>query len=114
MSLTSCCRRGLLAALVALTIAVPAAASAHGTAPGAPGAPAFWTPADKDGFGTATSLTSKVWHTLEQGELTEVYYPDLGTRRSATCSSWSPTARRSRTASATPPSTMSSSSTSAA
>jgi glucoamylase len=83
MSLTSCCRRGLLAALVALTIAVPAAASAHGgphgTAPGAPGAPAFWTPADKDGFGTATSLTSKVWHTLEQGELTEVYYPDLGT-----------------------------------
>jgi glucoamylase len=83
MSLTSCCRGGLLAALVALTIAVPAAASAHGgshgTAPGAPGAPAFWTPADKDGFGTATSLTSKVWHTLEQGELTEVYYPDLGT-----------------------------------
>jgi glucoamylase len=49
------------------------------TAPGAPGNSAIWTPADKDGFGTATATTSKVWHTLERGRLTEVYYPDLGT-----------------------------------
>ena len=49
------------------------------TAPGAPGDPAIWTPADKDGFGTSTTTTSKVWHTLEHGRLTEVYYPDLGT-----------------------------------
>ena len=72
-----------LAVLVlALVLAVaPAAAhpTANGVAPGAPGDPAFWTPADKDGFGTSATLTSKVWHTLEQGELTEVYYPDLGT-----------------------------------
>jgi glucoamylase len=38
-----------------------------------------WTPADKDGFGTSTTVASKVWHTLEGGELTEVYYPNLGT-----------------------------------
>jgi glucoamylase len=83
MSLTSCCRRGLPAALAVLTVAVLAPAAqaggARGPAPGAPGDPAFWTPADKDGFGTSATLTSKVWHTLEQGELTEVYYPDLGT-----------------------------------
>ena len=34
---------------------------------------------DKDGFGTATSLRSTVWHTVDDGALTEVYYPDLGT-----------------------------------
>jgi len=56
-----------------------AGAAAAQTAPGAPGDTATWTPADKDGFGTAASLDSKLWHTLEQGELTEVYYPDLGT-----------------------------------
>ncbi len=43
-------RRGLSAALVALAIAVlmPAVAGAAQTskAPGAPGAPAFWTPAN--------------------------------------------------------------------
>src|SRR5215208_7507661 len=41
--------------------------------------PAVWTQADKDGFGTSTTDTSKVWYTLRDGELTEVYYPDLGT-----------------------------------
>jgi glucoamylase len=82
MLVTSCRRRGVLAALFVLVIAAlaPAVAHAHsGTAPGAPGAKAWWTPADKDGFGTAATLDSKLWHTLEQGELTEVYYPDLGT-----------------------------------
>ena len=48
-------------------------------APGAPGDRAVWTPADKDGFGTSTTTRSKVWYTLNNGELTEVYYPDLGT-----------------------------------
>jgi glucoamylase len=76
-------RRGLPAALAALAIAVlvPAAAGAASgaTAPGAPGAKAFWTPADKQGFGTSMTLESKLWHTLQGGELTEVYYPDLGT-----------------------------------
>jgi glucoamylase len=76
-------RRGLPAALAALAIAVlvPAAAGAASgaIAPGAPGAKAFWTPADKQGFGTSMTLQSKLWHTLQGGELTEVYYPDLGT-----------------------------------
>jgi glucoamylase len=83
MLATSPRRCGLLAVLIVVAIAALApAAVAHGgagTAPGAPGAEAWWTPADKDGFGTAASLDSKLWHTLEQGELTEVYYPDLGT-----------------------------------
>jgi glucoamylase len=38
-----------------------------------------WTPASKEGFGTAMSLESKVWYTLQGGRLTEVYYPELGT-----------------------------------
>ena len=60
---------------------MPAAAGAapSSTAPGAPGAKAFWTPANKQGFGTSTTTQSKLWHTLQGGELTEVYYPDLGT-----------------------------------
>src|SRR3954449_3654188 len=67
-----------LAATIGLMAAAPAAAATT-AAPGAPGDQATWTPADKDGFGTATSTTSKVWHTLGDGTLTEVYYPDLGT-----------------------------------
>jgi glucoamylase len=73
----SCRRRGLSAAFVVLAIAIvaPAAAGAapNATAPGAPGAKAFWTPADKQGFGTSTTAQSKLWHTLQGGELTEVY-----------------------------------------
>ncbi|HEY7075028.1 MAG TPA: glycoside hydrolase family 15 protein [Solirubrobacteraceae bacterium] len=73
-------RRALALAVVMLCgAAAPAARAAAGVAPGAPGQPAHWTPADKDGFGTATTRTSKVWHTLSDGELTEVYYPNLGT-----------------------------------
>jgi glucoamylase len=62
--------------LALLALAAPAAGD---TAPGAPGQPAIWTEADKDGFGTATQLASEVWFTLDDGRLTEVYYPDLGT-----------------------------------
>jgi glucoamylase len=74
-------KRSSLAALAACMLVVVAApaSAATGTAPGAPGAAPDFTPANKDGFGTATTLESKVWHTLSNGELTEVYYPDLGT-----------------------------------
>ncbi len=48
-------------------------------APGGPGAKPTWAPADKHGFGTSTTTASKVWFTLESGELTEVYYPRLDT-----------------------------------
>jgi glucoamylase len=54
-------------------------AAAQSTAPGAPGESTPWTEADKDGFGTSTTTASKVWHTLDDGRLTEVYYPNLGT-----------------------------------
>src|SRR3954468_11011265 len=60
-------------------MAVPSAGAASGVAPGAPGSRALWTSGDKDGFGTSTASASMVWHTLGGGELTEVYYPDLGT-----------------------------------
>jgi glucoamylase len=66
----------LLVALILM--ALPATAAAE-PAPGGPGAKAVWTEADKDGFGTSHTLASKVWHTLDDGRLTEVYYPDLGT-----------------------------------
>jgi glucoamylase len=69
----------MVGALLVLLVAAPAAAAGRGTAPGAPGEPAVWTEADKDGFGTAKQLASKVWLTLDDGRLTEVYYPDLGT-----------------------------------
>jgi glucoamylase len=70
-------RRGIvLLVAVSLLCAAPAAAA---EAPGAPGAVANWTRGDKDGFGTARPLASKVWFTLQGGELSEVYAPDLGT-----------------------------------
>jgi glucoamylase len=55
------------------------AAPSSSAAPGGPGAAAIWTPADKDGFGTASTVASKVWYTLSDSQLTEVYYPNLGT-----------------------------------
>ena len=56
------------------------AAKPSGEAPGAPGqVPATWAEADKDGYGTSTTTGSKVWYTLDDGALTDVYYPDLGT-----------------------------------
>src|SRR5215213_6215892 len=70
----------LVASLLVLALTgLAEAASSSSSAPGAPGDPAVWTPADKDGFGTSKTTTSKVWYTLNNGELTEVYYPNLGT-----------------------------------
>jgi glucoamylase len=70
--------RWVFVAVFALTFALPGVAAAQ-TAPGAPGTKATWTEADKDGYGTSTATRSKVWHTLDDGRLTEVFYPDLGT-----------------------------------
>jgi hypothetical protein len=65
-------------ALILTSLIVAPAAHAQ-TAPGGPGANAVWTDADKDGYGTSRTTASRVWHTLDDGALTEVYYPDLGT-----------------------------------
>src|ERR1043165_10195307 len=51
------------------------AASAQSSAPGAPGASANWTTGNKQGLGTSVGTDSKVWYTLSNGALSEVYYP---------------------------------------
>src|ERR1041384_8361092 len=38
---------------------------------------AHWATAAKNGFGTSNTLTSKVWFTLADGVMTEVFYPTL-------------------------------------
>ncbi len=44
-------------------------------APGSPGIESRWARGDKDGVGTAYSPASKIWFTLWNGIVTEVYYP---------------------------------------
>src|SRR5579864_3084439 len=44
---------------------------------GHPGIPPAWSPASKDGVGTAYSTSSRVWFSLARGILTEVYYPTI-------------------------------------
>src|SRR4051812_17529389 len=46
-------------------------------APGDPGKDAQWASAGKQGIGTSATLKSKVWFTLADGIMTEVYYPDV-------------------------------------
>ena len=70
--------RRFLAVCAFALLALPGAARAA-DAPGAPGEVATWTEGDKDGFGTAAGTASKTWLTLDDGALTEVYAPDLGT-----------------------------------
>jgi glucoamylase len=68
-------------------VGAPAAAGAQQavrpSAPGYPGAAATWSRGDKDGFGTAIgALNSKVWYTLNDGTLSEVYFPRIDTEGS--------------------------------
>jgi glucoamylase len=63
----------------ALLLLLCAEALGDRPAPGAPGERHTWTAADKHGFGTATEPGSRAWFTLRSAELTEIYYPDLGT-----------------------------------
>jgi glucoamylase len=53
------------------------AQTTNGLAPGAPGRDAHWPSAAKNGFGTSNTLDSKVWFTLNNGVMTEVFYPTL-------------------------------------
>jgi glucan 1,4-alpha-glucosidase len=71
-----------LMAAVALAVALGAGLAGSGTAdpsaaPGAPGASTTWTTGAKQGVGTSATSTSKVWYTLAEGVLTEVYYPTV-------------------------------------
>jgi glucan 1,4-alpha-glucosidase len=63
------------AALVTAGLSIPAGAAAADAAPGAPGGGSSWTTGAKQGVGTSTTTASKVWYTLADGVLSEVYYP---------------------------------------
>jgi glucan 1,4-alpha-glucosidase len=69
----------VLAAAMAVTIpaasAAPAAAAT--VAPGAPGAPSYFDLARKDCLGTAAGRGSKVWYTVADGVLSDVYEPTI-------------------------------------
>ena len=68
-------------ALAAATLAPPLGAGADTAERAAPdrGAKSTWTEADKAGFGTARTRRSNVWFTLQDGRVSEVFYPDLST-----------------------------------
>jgi glucoamylase len=69
----------LVVSAVLLIALLAAPAAARKRADGAPGTRPAWTPADKHAFGTSATPASRVWFTLRERELTEVYFPDLGT-----------------------------------
>lgn len=46
-------------------------------ATGGPGIDPRWTRSDKDGVGTAYSVSSRVWFTISKGILNEIYYPTI-------------------------------------
>ncbi|OLC18485.1 MAG: hypothetical protein AUH27_08345 [Chloroflexi bacterium 13_1_40CM_66_19] len=46
-------------------------------APGGPGAPPMWGTGRKMAFGAAPGSRSKVWYTLADGNLSEVFFPYL-------------------------------------
>src|SRR5215813_3678070 len=65
--------------VVLLAAATTSAQVANLVAPGGPGNDAHWLTAAKNGFGTSNTIASKLWFTLADGVLTEVYYPTLDT-----------------------------------
>ncbi|MDQ6918305.1 MAG: glycoside hydrolase family 15 protein, partial [Candidatus Dormibacteraeota bacterium] len=75
-------RLSALLAAGTLTVAsaiasTPIQAAASGAAPGGPGSLSHFDVARKDCFGTARNTTSKVWYTVAQGVLSDVYFPTL-------------------------------------
>src|SRR5215831_14807815 len=72
----------LLALLLSMVFAVAShlssfAASSTGSAPDGPGALSHFDLARKDCLGTARNTTSKVWFTIANGVLSDVYYPTI-------------------------------------
>jgi glucoamylase len=63
--------------IIALSITALFGQATNRLAPGAPGQDAHWPTAAKQGFGSANSIRSKVWFTLADGGLSEVYYPTI-------------------------------------
>src|SRR4051812_40249363 len=69
--------KALLIFTVSLSPATLFAQTTNNLAPGAPGRDAQWESAGKEGVGTSVTFASKVWFTLRDGVMTEVYYPTL-------------------------------------
>jgi glucoamylase len=71
----------MLKTLLILIVCFPGltlfAQATNNPAPGAPGKDAQWEDAGKEGVGTSATLESKVWFTLRDGVMTEVYYPTV-------------------------------------
>jgi glucan 1,4-alpha-glucosidase len=70
---------GLLLACAGLGAATPIAPAAgrHDAAPGGPGAQSYLDTARKDCFGTARNTRSKVWFTVADGVLSDVFSPTI-------------------------------------
>src|SRR5947207_12559422 len=68
--------RMIFAIALAAIVAQPATGG-RSVASGGPGAKATWTNGNKQGIGTSTTPTSRVWFTLGDGVLTEAYYPTV-------------------------------------
>jgi glucoamylase len=67
----------IIAIMMSFTCSGSFGQAAKSNAPGAPGNDAHWPSAAKNGFGTANTLSSKVWFTLHGGVMTEAFYPRL-------------------------------------
>ena len=63
--------------LAALAPASPRVAAQSGQAPGGPGATSYLDTARKDCFGTARNTASKVWFTVADGVLSDVFSPTI-------------------------------------
>ena len=59
--------------------ALPAQGATPTTAPGAPGSVSHFDLARKDCLGTARNTTSKIWYTVADGVLSDVYAPTIDT-----------------------------------
>jgi glucoamylase len=77
-------RSGIVGIVVAMGLALAAqvvlpagAGAAPSQAPGGPGAASHFDLARKDCLGTARNRTSKVWYTVADGVLSDVYYPTV-------------------------------------
>ncbi len=66
-----------MATVAALTTPGAARASGVATAPGGPGVTSYFDLARKDCVGTARNSTSKVWFTVADGVLSDVYEPTI-------------------------------------
>src|SRR6266851_825716 len=70
-------RQLLCLMLMGINFSTLLAQTTNMSAPGQPGNDAHWPTAAKQGFGAANTTRSKVWFTLADGVMTEVYYPTL-------------------------------------